>query len=50
MEKKKKMVQCCVMVSDMLYLMSYFVPETEESYNDSSGVGEDLRHKIFLIG
>ncbi len=44
-KKKKKLVPCGVMVSDMLYPMRYLTPETVESYEESSIAGEWIRHK-----
>ncbi len=37
------------MVSDMLYPMRYFTPETVESYEEPSNAGEEMRNEIFLI-
>ncbi len=35
------MVQCGVMVSDMLYLMSSFMAETEESFDEPCVAGKE---------
>ena len=41
------MVQCCVMDSDVLYLMSSFLLQTEESLDITLGAGDEMRQKIF---